>query len=446
MALFRSHPLDPEIRRLALPALGALVAEPLFLLTDTALVGHLGAEALGGLSIASAIIQTALGLLIFLAYTTTPAVARSLGAGDRSGAIGFGIAGLWLAVLLGAGLVFLGVLIGPWTVALFGAAPGVEDAATTYFAIALWGLPAMLITFAATGLLRGLQDTRTPLVIAGVGFVANALLNALFIYSFGWGIAGSAIGTVLASWGMAAAYLAIVAREAGRSHAPLAPTLRGLRIAASAGTWLLLRTASLRVAMLATIVVATALGTLGLAVVQIALTIFATVAFVLDALAIAGQALVGKLLGAEDGDGARMLSRRLVELGILFGAIIGVLVAALSPFLGWIFTSDPAIASALTVVLLVLAAGIPLSGLVFVLDGVLIGAGDVKYLAWTGAVNLAVYLPLLAVVGMSGLSGTAAAVALWVAFGFGYIGARAVTLSLRARGARWVVTGALPLT
>ena len=432
--------LDRDIRRLALPALGALVAEPLFLLTDTALVGHLGSVPLAGLGIASVIIQTVVGLLVFLAYATTPMVARRLGAGDTTGAVRAGIDGVWLALAVGAVLVAAGVPLSGWLVSLFGAADEVAAAAATYLSIALWGVPALLLTLAASGLLRGLQNTRTPLVVAGVGFAANAVLNAVFIYGFDWGIAGSAAGTVVASWGMAAAYLVIIVRSSRATGATLTPHVSGLGSALRSGGWLLLRTASLRVAMLATVVVATGFGTEELGTVQIALTVFSTLAFVLDALAIAGQAMIGHGLGASDVPRVTAITRRLLQFGVGGGAMLGVAVAALSPVLPVVFTSDATIRGSLTVVLLVMAAGIPLAGYVFVLDGVLIGAGDARYLALTGILNLLVYLPLLWAV--SGLHGTAGVAWLWVAFGLGYIGARAITLGLRARGDRWIVTGA----
>ena len=431
------RPLDREIFRLAVPALGALVAEPLFLLTDTALVGHLGEIPLGGLSIASAILQTAVGLLVFLAYATTPMVARRLGAGNRPGAIRAGIDGLWLAVAVGALLLAGGLLGGEALVLLFGAPDAVSDAATTYLLISLWGLPAMLLVLAATGLLRGLQDTTTPLVVAGLGFLANALLNAVFIYGFGWGIAGSAIGTVIAQWGMAAVYLVIAVRAARQTGSTLRPGLSGVSGAAASGGWLLLRTLSLRIALLATVVVATRQGVTELATMQIALTIFSTLAFALDSLAIAGQAMIGHGLGASDRPRVAAITRRLITLGMLAGLGLGMIVALLAPLLGPVFTGDPAIHAALASVALVMAVGVPLAGYVFVLDGVLIGAGDARYLAVTGIANLAVYAPLLWLA-----AGTGSVVWLWASFGLGYIGARAITLGLRARGERWIVTGA----
>lgn len=431
------NPLDREIRRLAVPALGALIAEPLFLLTDTALVGHLGEVPLGGLSIASAILQTAVGLLVFLAYATTPMVARRLGSGDRPGAIRAGIDGLWLGVAVGAVLLVAGLVAGPGLVALFGAGADVSAAATTYLLISLWGLPAMLLVLAATGLLRGLQDTRTPLVVAGIGFLVNGVLNAVFIYGFGWGIAGSAVGTVVAQWGMAAVYITIAVRAARRMGVALRPGLSGVTGAAASGGWLLLRTASLRAAMLATVFVGTGIGVTELAVLQIALTIFSALAFALDALAIAGQAMIGHGLGAADTPRVLAITRRLTVFGVVGGVALGALIAALSPVLGPVFTGDAAIHRSLTVVLLVMALGIPLAGFVFVLDGVLIGAGDARYLAVTGILNLAAYLPFLALAAMSG-----SVAWLWAAFGVGYIGARALTLGLRSRSARWLVTGA----
>ena len=433
--------LDRDILRLAVPALGALVAEPLFLLTDTALVGHLGETPLAGLSIASALLQTAIGLLIFLAYATTPTVARRLGAGDRPGAIRAGIDGLWLALLLGAVLVAVGIFAARPLVQLFGATAAVEEQAVIYLTVSLAGLPAMLLVIAATGLLRGLQDTKTPLIVAVCGFAANAGLNALFIYGFGAGIAGSAAGTVVAQWAMAAVYLVIAVRASRRDGVSLRPGLAGVTGAAASGGWLFLRTASLRSALLATVVVASDLGVVELATFQIASTLFFTLAFILDALAIAGQALVGHGLGAEDAPRVRGVMRRLVLWGIGAGVVLGLGLAALSPVLGSVFSSSRDVQQALLVVVLVMAIGVPLAGYVFVLDGVLIGAGDARYLALAGLATVVIYAPLLLLVALFGPSGTAGLVWLWLAFGLGYMSARALTLGLRARGTAWMRTG-----
>lgn len=331
--------LDRDILRLAVPAFGALVAEPLFLLTDTALIGHLGEVPLAGLGIASALLQTAIGLLVFLAYATTPAVARRLGAGDKPGAIRAGIDGLWLALVLGiavaaAGLVFIDPLI-----RLFSTDATVAAQAHAYLMISLAGIPAMLLVIAATGLFRGLQDTRTPLFVAVGGFAANAPLNVVFIYGFGWGIAGSAWGTVAAQWGMAAVYLVVAVRASRAVAVSLRPGLAGVGGAARSGGLLLLRTASLRAALLGTVLVASGLGVRQLATFQIAVTIFATAAFMLDALAIAGQAMIGHGLGARDVPRVSAITRRLVQLGLISGAVLGAVLAVLAPVLGPVFSS-----------------------------------------------------------------------------------------------------------
>jgi putative MATE family efflux protein len=424
------------------PALGALVAEPLFLLTDTALVGHLGSVPLAGLGVASVILQTALGLLIFLAYATTPTVARRLGAGDRRGAIRAGIDGLWFAVLVGVVLAVVGAVAAAPLVGLFGVDGDVARAATTYLSVSLVGLPGMLLVVAATGLLRGLQDTRTPLVVATVGFAANGGLNALFLYGFGWGIAGSAAGTVVAQWGMAAVYVVIAVRAARAVGTDLRPGLAGVGRTARSGAWLLLRNAGLRAALVATVAAAAASGVAGLAVIQIALTLFSTLAFALDALAIAGQAMVGHALGQGDRDRVRAVTRRLMLFGVGGGVLLGALLAALAPVLAPVFSTDPGVRELLPPVVVAMAVGVPLAGFVFVLDGVLLGAGDARYLGLASVVSVLAYLAILIPLEARVGPGAPGAVALWLAFGLGYVGARAITLAWRARSDAWLVVGA----
>jgi putative MATE family efflux protein len=321
---------------------------------------------------------------------------------------------------------------------LFGATPEVAAQAAAYLAPSMWGLPAMLVVYAATGLLRGMQDTVTPLWIAGIGFAANALLNWLFIYGFGWGIAGSAFGTVVAQWGMVGAYVLVIGRLARRHEASVAPELSGIRGSARSGGWLFLRTVSLRVALLATVGIATGIGTRELAGWQVVFTIFSAAAFALDALAIAAQALIGKSLGAEDPNGARHVLARTVAWGAWFGVIVGVLIAALSSVIGLAFTGDPALAALIQPALIVLAIAQPIAGIVFVLDGVLMGAGDARYLAIAGGLNLVPFLPALAIIAATGVNGVAGLIWLAVAFFGVYLCARLATLGLRVRTGRWL--------
>ena len=435
--------INAEILRLALPAFGALIAEPLFLIADSAIVGHLGVDPLAGVGLAATLLQTAVGLMVFLAYSTTPAVARLLGAGQTRAAIAVGRDGIWLAALLGGVLATLGVLAAEPLLQLMGAEGPVLQAASDYLRFSMPGLPAMLLVLAATGVLRGLQDTKTPLLVAGAGFALNAFLNWLLVYPFGLGVAGSAIGTSIAQWAMAAVYLVIVFGAARREELTLLPHWRSLLALTSVGSWLLLRTLSLRVAILATVLVATAQGPVNLAAHQIAMTLFSFLAFALDAIAIAAQALIGKELGAGNLPVVKALTRRMVLWGLGFGVITGALVLLSAPWLGWIFSSDLVVHQALGTALLALAVSQPIAGLVFVLDGVLIGAGDARYLALAGVLALAVYLPLLYWVSCSTATGPAALGWLWLAFAGGYLLARAVTLVLRARTDSWQRTGLL---
>ena len=432
------HEHDREILRLAIPAFGALIAEPLFLLADTAIVGRLGTRPLGALGVAGQALNTIVNLCIFLAYGTTAAVARQVGAGRTREAVRQGVDGLWLALALGAAIIVVGWPLVPGIVHLFGAPAGVAPYAVTYLRISLFGVPGMLLVLAGTGVLRGLQDAATPLVVAVAMFVVNGVLNGVFVLALGWGIAGSAWGTVIAQTAGALAYLVVVARGARRHSAPLAPDLGGLRAAASAGAALLVRTASLRVVLIVSTAIAARMGDVPIAAHQVATQVWSLLTFAMDAIAIAGQAITGRYLGASDAAGARAATRRMVEWGIGCGVLFAVAVIAVRPVLPALFTTDPQVRSLLLAVLWVVAAAQPLSGLVFVLDGVLIGAGDQRYLAVAGVITMLAYLPAAYAVHVTG----GGLVALWLAFCVWMV-ARGVTLGWRAHGDAWLVPGAV---
>ena len=316
-----------EILRLAVPAFGALIAEPLFLLADAAIVGHLGVAQLAGVGLASAVLHTVVGLMVFLAYSTTPAVARAIGNGQLPKALAAGRDGVWLALLLGVVLAAAGFLAAEPLLDLMGASGEVRTFAVDYLRWSMPGLVAMLLIFAGTGVLRGLQDTRTPLLVAAAGFTLNVALNFFLVYGLQWSVAGSAIGTSIAQWAMALVYVVMVERNARRHGVALLPDWRGIRSLSKVGSWLMLRTLSLRIAILATVVVVTAQGPVNLAAHQLAMTIFTFLAFALDALAIAAQALIGKELGASRPSGARELTGTMVRWGLGFGAMTGILLA-----------------------------------------------------------------------------------------------------------------------
>ncbi|MBO0810214.1 MAG: MATE family efflux transporter, partial [Actinobacteria bacterium] len=323
-----ARPQDAEILRLAVPAFGALVAEPLFLLADSAIVGRVGTTALGGLGVASQALTTLVNLSIFLAYGTTAAVARQVGAGNRQAAIRQGIDGLWLAAAIGAVVLAAGWPLAPEIVRAFGASPAVTAGAVTYLRISLLGAPAMLAVLAGTGVLRGLQDTRTPLAVAVCGNLVNIFLNGILVLGAGWGLAGSAWGTMIAQNGTAAVYLLVVARGAARAGVAFRPDLAGVRAAALAGASLVVRTLALQAVLVVTTAIAARQGNAAIAAHQVAFRIWSLLALALDAIAIAGQAITGKYLGAGDVAGARAATRRMIGWGVAYGSVFGLLLLA----------------------------------------------------------------------------------------------------------------------
>lgn len=432
-----------EILALAVPAFFALIAEPLFLLLDTAMVGRVSTEALAGMGVATAALGTAVGVFIFLAYGTTAVVSRRMGAGNTRGALAAGVDGVWLALLLGGVTAALTAALAAPLAGLFGASGPATGQAATYLRISALGIPPMLVVLAVTGVLRGLQDTRSPLVAATLGFAANAALNAWLIFGMGWGIAGAATGTVIAQTGMAAGLLWLLGRHVRRHAAPTAFTPAGVLTAALGGVPLLVRTLALRGVILLTTWLAAGLGDVPLAAHQVAMTVWGFLAFALDALAIAAQALTGKALGAGDTRGTRAMTRLMTWWGVWFGVVTGVLLVALAGVLPALFTDDPAVQEALSAGLLVAGLVQPVAGVVFVLDGVLIGAGDARWLAWAQTAVLVAYLPVVWLVREAvpaGTSAPSAMVWLWCAFA-AFMVLRGAALVWRARGTAWMVTG-----
>ena len=367
--------VNAEIVRLAVPALGALLAEPAFLLVDAAIVGHLGTPQLAGVGVASVLLGTIVGLAVFLAYGTTAQVARSIGAGEPGRALAFGIAGSYLGIALGVLVAAIAWPLAPALIDAFGAAPETSEFGVTFLRWSLLGLPGMLAVLATTGVLRGLQDTVTPLVVAVLGAVVNVGLNLLLVLGFGLGVAGSAIGTSITQIAMALALGTVVVRAARARGTSLRPDYRLIRGAGRSGIPLFIRTLTLRAAIIATTAVAAGQGVVALAANQVVTAIWNFLALGLDALAIAAQALTGKALGEGDRAAARTLTKLLVRWGIVAGAGIGLVVIAVHAVAGGLFSPDPEVRSAIGLALLVVAVSQPLCGYVFVLDGVLIGAG-----------------------------------------------------------------------
>ena len=474
----RQHSLNRQILALAVPAFGALIAEPLLVLADSAIVGHLGSAPLAGLTLGSTVVQTLVGFMVFLAYSTTPAVARAVGAGDTPSAFAAARNGLWVAAGLGLFFAVLLALTADPLLRALGAGGDVLTHATAYLLPSLAGLPGMLLVLAATGALRGFQDAKTPLYVATAGAALNVPLSWALVYPAGWGVAGSAVATAVVQWGMALALTyAVVARTRTPSTATgssglLArtpgwlPDRAGLAAVFRVGAWLMVRAACLRIALLATVFVVTSQGEKNLAAYQLTMAFFNLLAFALDALAIAAQALLGKEMGAQDlstrqGQSAVVqLKNRLVRWSLAFGLVTALVCPAVGFGLAWVFTPDPEVQRLFALSLLVLAVGQPLAAYVFILDGVLIGAQDVRYLGLAGLFTLVAYLPVLAGLyvwfgagadapaplaggtswGWGGLvdGPTLAYLLLWCSYALWYMGARALTLGLRARSGVWL--------
>jgi putative MATE family efflux protein len=418
---------DGEILRLALPALGALAAEPLYLLVDTAIVGHLGTPQLAALALAATVLSNLVALCIFLTYGTTARVTRLHGAGQDEAAAALGPQALWLA--LAAGVVVgatIAALAGPLVHAL-GGEDHVADMAARYLRIASLGVPMALIALAGQGWLRGMSDLRTPLVIVVAANVVNVVLEVLFVYGFDWGLDGSAWGTVLAQLGMGAAFATVLLRRFAL------PDLARIRSLVSIGAQLVVRTAALLGCFVLATAVCARIGAPTVAAHQIAFQLFGFLALLLDAIAIAGQVIVGRALGGGDADEAFAAARRMLEWALAAGLVIGGVFLALADVVPRAFTSDPEVIDQAHDLWPLFCAMWPVAAIVFALDGILIGAGDTAYLAGAMVVAFVAFLPIVL---------TAETVAVvWVALDVLML-IRLATLGARFARRRWALVGA----
>jgi putative MATE family efflux protein len=427
-------PYDREILRLAVPALGALAAEPLYVLVDTAIVGHLGTPQLASLAIAATVLTTAFTIFNFLTYGTTAHVARLHGAGRGDEAAGLGAQAQWLSLIIGVVLVALIAALARPVAALMGAEGEVLDGAVTYLRIAALGAPAFMLASAGQGYLRGVGDLTTPLKILIAAHAVNVVLELLFVYGFGWGLAGSAWGTVIAQAGMGAAFFAVQHRAGWERPVPAR-----MRALMRVGYEIAVRTTALLGAFLVASAVLARVGAAPLGAHQIAFQLFIFLALVLDAVAIAAQVLIGRMLGAGDGAGARAAAARMIAWSVLLGALFGGVLFALGDAIPHLFTGDDAVVAQAHEIWWLFAALMPLNGAVFALDGILIGAGDTRFLMWGMLAASAVYIPiaLLALDQGWGIFGVWCGLAALIVV-------RLATCGGRFLSERWVLTGALP--
>lgn len=378
-----------------------------------------------------------IGLSVFLAYGTTAMVSRRIGAGDRAGALAGGLDGLALGLIIGVAAAVVIVVGAPGILSWYGGTPEVTALGVQYLRIVALGLPAQMLMLASTGVLRGLQDTRTPLRVVVSINLLNIALNVLLVLGLGFGIQGAAVGTAVSQWVGASIMAGLVLRGAAREGVPLRPRPAGVLAAARLGGWLVLRNGSLQAALALTTVTAASLGTVALAAHQVVATIWALVAHGLDAFAIAAQAMVGLRLGGGDTAAARGVLRRVLAWGVGFGAVIGVALALTRTPLARLFGTDTAVQDAAAAALLVLALAAPIGAIAFQFDGILIGAGDARFLAFAGIATTAVYAPFALAVMNTG----AGLVWLWAAYCV-WLAARSAALGWRTRGTTWMRTGA----
>ncbi len=419
--------LDRRIAALALPALGSIAAEPAYSLADTAIVGHLGRVPLDSLAIAATALTMTAWVAIFLTTATTSAVAGLAASRATDRAARSAGAAYLVAAAGGTAVAVAMVVAAPWVAVLLGAHGPVLAGPVGYLRASAAGLPFLYLSYAGNGHLIGLADTRTPLRIAVTANVLNVALELLLVYGVHLGLLGSAWGTVTAQVAAAALYAAASWRRA--RVRPRRPGRAEVTALLRDGHRLSVRTIALGVVPLTTTAIAARLGPVALGGQQIAMRVWYLLALMLDALAVPAQVYVSSCLGAGDHQGAHLVGRRTMRLGLIAGIGLGVVTAALAFWVPALFTSDLAVRHAAEGALLVAALTQPVAALAFVLDGLILGLSD--YVAMRRAMIFAIlaYIPVAALVlrfPRLGLPGVWVALGLWLA-------ARALLLGRRWR-------------
>lgn len=424
------HPDDRAIAALGIPALGALAADPLYSLVDTAFVGNLGVEQLGGLAVGVAAFTASFWIFSFLAYGVTPRVARALGAGDAAGAARVGVQALQLAILLGAAVTVVGVVFTGPIVRLFGASDEVVLHAEAYLGIRVLAAVPVLVAQVGQGYLRGAHDTRTPTYIVVAGAAANVVVGYFLIFTLGWGIEGAAWATVICQAGAAAAFLVVLNRR--MFAVSWRPDLGVMGSLMKVGGELALRTGSLLAGLTIATALAARIGTTSVAAWQIAMQLFLLLSLTMDSIAIAAQAMVASALGAGEPERARAISKRLIALGLYLGGVLTLILLAAAYPLAGLFTDSSQVATLATQLLVWIALLQPVGAVAFTLDGILIGASDTGFLAIAMAVSTAVFVGVMLVLyGIeAGIWGVVAGMTIWMVL-------RAATTWWRFTGAGW---------
>lgn len=423
------------VLRLAVPALGVLAAEPLYVLVDTAVVGHLGALPLAGLSLGGILLTQVSSQLTFLSYGTTARAARLHGSGRRAAAVEEGVQASWLGFGLGLLVLLLGQAFAAPVAALLAGPGPLADSAVGWLRIALFGAPFILITMAGNGWMRGVQDTVRPLryVLAGNGI--SVLLCPLLVYGLKWGLVGSAVANVSAQLIAAALFVRALLVE----RVALRPSVSRIRAQLGLGRDLVLRSLAFQAGLLSATAVVARTSTEAAAAHQVVYQLWMAMAMVLDSLAIAAQSLVGAALGAGDRARAQSLSWQITRYGLGFGIMIGLGFGALADVVPHLFTADAGVLAEIPHAWWFFVLLQPVAGIVFALDGVLLGAGDAAFLRnATLACSLLGFLPVLwlSLIFGWGLTGV------WTGFVV-FMLTRLAAVVLRTRSGQWAVVGAV---
>jgi len=426
-----------RIAGLAFPALGVLAAEPIYLLFDTAIIGRLGALSLAGLAIGGLILSLLSSQLTFLSYGTTARSARYFGAGDRAAAVGEGVQATWLALGLGALIIAVVQAVAVPLVSAIAAGGEIAAEALPWVRIAIFAVPAILIAAAGNGWMRGVQDTARPLRYVVIGFAVSAVLCPLLVY--GWlgmprlELAGSAIANVVGQW--LAALLFCRALLAERVPLRIHPAV--LRAQVAMGRDLVLRTLAFQACFVSAAAVAARFGAAAVAAHQVVLQLWNFLALVLDSLAIAAQSLVGAALGAGQLAHAKSVAWRVTVFSTVAAAVLAAVFAAGASVLPGAFTDDHSVLDAIGVPWWFMVAQLPVAGIVFALDGVLLGAGDARFMRNATLISALVgFLPLiwLSLVFGWGLVGIWSGLSTFMVLRLAFVGWRALS-------GHWLVPG-----
>lgn len=431
--------IDRTISSLALPSLATLLAEPLLIMVDSAMVGRLGTSSLAGLSLSSTILTAIVGICIFLTYATTAETARFVGAGNHRAAIRRGIDGIWLGGMIGVIFACAFHFGAQSILRLFGPQPQTLEQAVAYAQSSAFGLPGMLVTLAATGTLRGFSDAKSPLYASVAGSLLNIPLNFFLIYPCALKISGAGYGTAAAQLFMAF-FLCMRVRKIGRRYGvPPFPKGAGVLLSLRSAIPLIIRTLCLRGAILLQITAAAGLGTVALAGNQIAMTMWNFASYGLDSLATAAQIMIGQSLGRGNVSEIRTILRRCINRSVVTGIILALFFAVLSFAVPSLITADSDVRTLSVYICLIISLSVPVSALAYLLDGVLIGAGDTRKLAKYMLISFFSFTPVaLAVLFLPMGSPTFAMLFLWAGYALVFMTARSATAYCRVRGAGWM--------